>query len=153
MCPAAVETEIQPLYLVCCVFVAFVLVCVCVSVNTCVSADNTHHSSLTFIMCVVHREEERVNENSEGSNAVCACQMGVCGRVCVCACVCVCWGTCTCTCILSDGGLINDVCVGGPWFYAYRDVVGNGLEPCCSPPLSSQAKERRKRWMVEGEIE
>lgn len=45
-----------------------------------------------------------------------------------------------CVCILSDVGLINSVCVcvwGGPSFFAYRGVVGNGLEPCCSPPLAS----------------
>ena len=49
-----------------------------------------------------------------------------------------------CACILSDVGLINDVCVGGPQFCAYRDVVGNGAEPCCSLLLSSQAKEKKK---------
>lgn len=51
------EVEIPPVYLVCCVFVTFVLGCVCVSRNVCVLSDNTHHSSLTFVICVVHREE------------------------------------------------------------------------------------------------
>lgn len=79
-------------------------------------------------------------ENSKGSNAVCACH--VCGvRVCLCACLLV--NIHTCACKLCDVGLINDVCVGGPWFYAYRDVVGNGPEPCCSPPFSSLLRPKR----------
>lgn len=67
-------------------------------------------------------------------------------------CVCVCLLVNMCTCKLCDVGLINDVCVGGQWFYAYRDVVGNGLEPCCSPPLSSllrPKREERDRWWRE----
>lgn len=26
--------------------------------------------------------------------------------------------------------------------HAYRDVVGNGLEPCCSPPFSGQREKK-----------
>lgn len=55
-------------------------------------------------------------------------------------CVCV----CTRACVLSDVGLINDVCVAGLWFYAYRDVVGNGPKPFCSPPFSSFLKPKRE---------
>lgn len=49
--------------------------------------------------------------------------------------------------LVSGAGLINDVCVVGP-LCAYRDVMGNGLEPWCSPPLAfSPRPKREERWM------
>lgn len=70
MCSTAVETSFWFVYLVCCVFEAFVLVCV--SLNVLVSADHTHHLLLTFNN--VHGGGEGcVNENSEGSNMCMPC--------------------------------------------------------------------------------
>lgn len=68
-----------------------------------VSADNTHHSSLTFI---VHLWGG-LSENSDGSNTVCM--------------------SCVRSCIFSDVGLIKDLCVGGVGTGLRVEVCGSVL--------------------------